>query len=401
MYDSTPSFVNFFEEKTTAFDSKMLELESKRDETLRDIIRYVTSDWPSFSELTEEKKIFYKIRFELTVEKGCLFWGVRACIPESMRSALLNELHATHFGIVKMKMFARSYVYWPGIDAAIENMANNCKTCLIERKVPNKTPLTTWPWPSKVWGRIHCDYAKFENDMYLIIIDAHSKWPEVINCKKNTDAKRLIKEFKNLFVRFGLPIHCVTDGGPQFRSTEFVEFLEANKIKHTFSPPYHPATNGAAENFIQTFKDKVNKIIKGGKSVEHATNMFLFDYRNYPHITTGRSPASIMYNREIRTRFDCLRPSVANHVENQQRRQIVSRPGSRKINIKVGDEVYMDAHGVRERKRVSGKIVKQTAPPTYVVQTDSGKLHKRHVDQLVKPPLRRSPRFLIKQGEKL
>ena len=152
--------------------------------------------------------------------------------------------------------------------------------------------------------------------MYLIIIDAHSKWPEIINCKKYADAKRLIKELKNLFVRFGLPMHCVTEGGPQFRSTEFLEFLKANKIEHTFSPPYHPATNGAAENFIQTFKDKVTKIIKGGKSVEYAVNLFLFDYRNYPHITTGRSPASMMYNREIRTRFDCLRPSVAQHVEN-------------------------------------------------------------------------------------
>ena len=55
----------------------------------------------------------------------------------------------------------------------------------------------------------------------------------------------------------------------------------------------------------------------------------------------------MMYNREIRTRFDCLRPSVAKHVENQQRRQIIARPGSRKIDIEVGDEVYMDAHDVR------------------------------------------------------
>ena len=38
---------------------------------------------------------------------------------------------------------------------------------------------------------------------------------------------------------------------------------------------------------------------------------------------------------------------------------------------------------------------------TYVVQEDSGKTHKRHIDQLVKPPLRRSPRLIINQGEKL
>ena len=134
MYDPIPSFVNFFNKNATTFDNKMLESESKRDKTLREVIRYVTDDWPSFNEVSEEIKIFYKIRFELTVEKGCLFWGVRACIPESMRPVILNEFHATYFGAVNMKMFARSYVYWPGIDAAIENMASNCKTCLIERK---------------------------------------------------------------------------------------------------------------------------------------------------------------------------------------------------------------------------------------------------------------------------
>ena len=63
----------------------------------------------------------------------------------------------------------------------------------------------------------------FEGDMYLFVIDANSKWPEIINCKRNTDAKRVIKEFDNLFVRFGFPIHCVTDGGPQFRSLEITK----------------------------------------------------------------------------------------------------------------------------------------------------------------------------------
>ena len=79
----------------------------------------------------------------------------------------------------------------------------------------------------------------------------------------------------------------------------------------------------------------------------------------------------------------------------------MSRPGSRQIDIWVGDDVFLDAHGVRDQIRVPGKIIKQTAPSTYVVQEDSGKTHKRHIDQLVKPPLRRFSRLIIKQGEKL
>ncbi|CAB0039960.1 unnamed protein product [Trichogramma brassicae] len=121
---------------------------------------------------------------------------------------------------------------------------------------------------------------------------------------------------------------------------------------------------------------------------------------NIPHITTGRSPANIMYNRDVRTRFSCLKPCVYDQVENQQRRQILARPGNQKIEINVGDKVYMDAHGVRTEKRVPGEIVRQTAPSTFIVKSNSGATHKRHVDQLVTPPPRRSPRLMIKNEGK-
>ena len=291
-------FVNicYFKEGSSTFDSSMLEIESKKDETIKNVRNYITSEWTSFNALCNEEKLYYKKRFELTAEYGCLFWGLRACIPETMRPSILKELHASHLGIVKIKMYARSYVWWPSLNGIIEDIVKNCKTCTIERKSPAKTPLTTWPWPTRLWNRIHCDFAgPFFGNIYLIVIDAHSKWPEIINFKSNTKAYKLVEEFKKLITRFGLPLHCVTDGGPQFRSFEFREFLKRYGIYHSFSPPYHPATNGAAEIFVQTFKDKVTKIVKGGETLETAINMFLIDYRNISHCTTGVSPSYLMY----------------------------------------------------------------------------------------------------------
>ena len=57
-----------------------------------------------------------------------------------------------------------------------------------------------------------------------------------------------------IFATHGLPERIVTDNGPQFCSQEFKEFLKVNGIQHAFSAPYHPATNGEAERFVQTFK---------------------------------------------------------------------------------------------------------------------------------------------------
>ena len=41
-------------------------------------------------------------------------------------------------------------------------------------------PVHFWEWPATPWQRIHVDFAgPFVGRMFLIIVDAHSKWPEV------------------------------------------------------------------------------------------------------------------------------------------------------------------------------------------------------------------------------
>ena len=52
---------------------------------------------------------------------GCLMWGIKLIIPVKLREGVLKELHTGHPGVVKMKSIARTLVWWPQIDAAIES----------------------------------------------------------------------------------------------------------------------------------------------------------------------------------------------------------------------------------------------------------------------------------------
>ena len=99
-------------------------------------------------------------------------------IPEVLREKLLQELHKDHPGVIRMKSVGRSFMWWPGLDKDIENRAKSCQSCQAVKRAPPVAPLHPWVWPSKPWQRVHLDFAgPFQGSMFLVGVDAYSKWP--------------------------------------------------------------------------------------------------------------------------------------------------------------------------------------------------------------------------------
>ena len=92
-------------------------------------------------------------------------------------------------------------------------------------------PLHPWLWPSKPWQHIHVDYAgPIDGKMMLVVINSHSKWPEVILMSSST-TQATIERLRRLFAVYGLPQQLVSDNGPQFTSAEFAVCLRKNGVK--------------------------------------------------------------------------------------------------------------------------------------------------------------------------
>ena len=167
-----------------------------------------------------------------------------------------------------------------------------------------------WLWPTKPWRRIHIDFAgPFLKRMFLLVTDAHSKWPEIIEMASTTST-RTIEELRRLFAAYGLPKQVVTDSGPQFVSQEFANFMKLNGIKRIKTVPYHPASNGAIERLVQMFKKSMMCKLQKGVTISQLLSSFLLSYRTTPHSTTNVAPAELFMNQNIRTRLDLIHPNI-------------------------------------------------------------------------------------------
>ncbi len=120
--------------------------------------------------------------------------------------------------------------------------------------------------------------------MFLVLVDAHSKWLEVdpVNSATSTTT---IDKLRMVFATHGLPDILVTDNGSVFTSQEFKKFARENGIRLVRSAPYHPASNGLAERAVQSFKEAMKKMSYG--TIETKLAQFLFRYRITPHSVPG------------------------------------------------------------------------------------------------------------------
>ncbi|XP_063542080.1 uncharacterized protein K02A2.6-like [Cydia strobilella] len=116
-------------------DCNEVRLKTAKDPLLGRVVNYIKNGWPDSAEIREMQPYFNRQK-ELYLELDCVMWGHRVVLPEVCREMVLRELHEPHMGVVKTKAMARSYVWWPGMDEAIEARCRACDACAAVAPAP-------------------------------------------------------------------------------------------------------------------------------------------------------------------------------------------------------------------------------------------------------------------------
>ena len=232
--------------------------------------------------------------------------------------------------------------------------------------------------------RVHIDYAEKDGQNFLVIVDSHSKWLEVL-LMSSTSSNSTIMALRNFFAAFGLTQELVSDNGPQFVSEEFETFLKLNGIKHTLCPLYHPASNGLAERNVQTFKQMLAKS-NPRLPMAHRLANILFNYRNTPHSVTGKTPAELFLKRAPHTILTLVKPNLQSVVQDKQAKQKVQHDGNNNTHREI--DLYQKKVRVRnvrggKEKWIPGTVTKVMGPLTYLVRVPGNNRRFVHVDHLI------------------
>ncbi|CAK1580173.1 unnamed protein product [Parnassius mnemosyne] len=151
-------------------------------------------------------------------------------------------------------------------------------------------------------------------------------------------------------------------------------------VPHVFTAPYHPASNGAAENAVRTVKKVIKKAVRENKDINLFLNTFLLHYRNTEHCTTGESPASLMLGRRLRTKLDVLRPDIENKIIKTQINQKENAPTGER-GLQPGEDVWLRRYQGSD-KWTAGQVTQRLGVTDYKVLDTIGKESHKHIDQL-------------------
>lgn len=261
------------------------------------------------------------------------------------------------------------------MDKEIEKMVRSCKHCCEKQNDPPKSKCHHWEQPQGSWQRIHVDFAGPENGYYyFIIVDAFSKWVEVIPTRTTT-TEFCLRELRKLFTNFGLPLMLVSDNGPQFTSHLFKEFLETNFIVHSTTANFHPSTNGQAERFVQTIKKHLHAMSSQSGDIHLKIARLLMQLRKVPN-SEAQSPYMMMLGRDPRTRLDTIfKPTPK--IQPKSDEPFTGR------EFEVGTRVQARNYA-RDAKWKFGVIKRKEGKLHYWIKLDDGREWRRHVDQIRK-----------------
>ena len=189
---------------------------------------------------------YYRHRHALSTIGPVVLVHDRPVVPKSLRTRVMDHIHAGHPGLSTMCQRLSRSLYWPNYRDDLTKAKLNCSTCLkiapSNPAMPPRPPVA----PQYPFQSVVCDFFAMAGHTYVALADRYSNWVSVFKLKQDTSAE-LIGILRGYFATFGVPEIFSSDGASIFTSSLFKDFCKRWGIEQRISSAYHARSNKRAE----------------------------------------------------------------------------------------------------------------------------------------------------------
>ena len=147
--------------------------------------------------------------------------------------------------------------------------------------------------------QVAADFASFGGKQFLILVDCKTDWSDIIETGKDTTVAKLFTSLQDYFCHTAAHDLLWSDGGPQFTSHQFADFLQTWGVTHVTSS--HLITPRAMAK--QVTMKSIGKLISAAwtsRSVNwDQLSHELLQYRNISCRKDGLSPAQKLFGHPV------------------------------------------------------------------------------------------------------
>ena len=293
------------------FSSTLIAAMTNRDSVLREIRDcIIQGDELRCKAVSRQIHTHWK---QLSVNDGCSLLDNRLTIPNAMKDAVIDVLHATQPGAWGMTELA-TRLLWPFINRDLINKSKTWRPCTeFGKNLKSLIPKTKWS-PLKPCvepnEEIQVDFGgpiidgQGREEYFLACIDRFSKFPTLKLCN-NANATNIENFLTKYIAIHGVPRSLRMDQARCQTGNVMKEFCNKNNIKIVFAPAIDHRSIGLVERLIQTVKRRSGCIkldtTQRPFNIKQSLRQIAQELRICRKIATNISPFEAHFSRPVNT----------------------------------------------------------------------------------------------------
>lgn len=208
-----------------------------------------------------------------------------------------HEGKTNHRGITETYLALSVKYFWPKMKDSISVYIKECHLCGQAKydRNPIRQKFNIVPPPSRPLELVHIDLFTVQNEKYLTIVDAFSKYAQAYHLRDGT-AVSVVQALLVFSTHHGLPLTIISDQGTEFNNQIFNEFIRLHKIQHHKVLAHAPNENGMIERLHSSILEHL-RILKLERQNEPISNLMpyaILGYNSSIHSFTKCRPLDLI-----------------------------------------------------------------------------------------------------------